>query len=371
MVHEAFHVHQHRRAPGKGGNEMALLGYPWLSAANNAGFALEGMALGRALEAEDLEDTYLAALEWLAVRLERRAALSAESIAYEDGTEFNEGLAKYTEWRLSHVLEGREPGAAMRWARDFRGFRDLAFWRARMVEQMRANMAGETVVNGDPYGSGMLRFRLYDSGMAIGALLDRLEADGWRERMFEPGTTLTGLVQEILVPGEQDLADALERARAACDYQALLAQKLELEAMGQGAALDAAERILAGDALFTLDYSALGDASVAWRLTPFGITRVDEARTIYSQIPVGAQIGASASFEQERASPALHDAAGHRIQFQLAERLDADALGSVLPAGFAEGLEAIDVELPGVRIRAASGHFLVDGTGITLVLAGP
>ena len=371
VVHEAFHVHQYRATAGKAGNEMALLSYPWLSATNNAGFALEGLTLARALEAQDFDDAYVAALEWLAVRLDRRAALSPESIAYEDGTEFNEGLAKYTEWRLLHVLEGREPGAAMRWARDFRGYEDLGFWRAQMLERVRSNLAGEVIVNNDPYGSGMLRFRLYDSGMAIGALLDKLEADGWRERMFEPGTTLTGLAQEVLFSTDEDQALALERARASCDYEALLADKRELEEQGFEAAHDAAARILAGDALFTLDYSALGDASVAWSLTPFGITRVDDARTIYSQIPVGARIGNSASFEQKVASPALHDTARHRIQFQLADRMDAGTLEASLSRGLDEPLEDIDLLLPGVQVRAAGGRFVVDEGGVTLVLSQP
>ena len=171
VVHEAFHVHQYNAADNAGANEMSLVSYPWLAPENNAGFVLEGELLAKALQAESLDDAYLAGLEWLAVRLDRRSKLKAQDVAYEDGTEFNEGLAKYTEWRLSHVLEGTTPGPGMRWARGFRGYGDLGFWRAQLLRQVRATLSGEMIVNDDPYGSGQLRFRLYDSGMAIGALL--------------------------------------------------------------------------------------------------------------------------------------------------------------------------------------------------------
>ena len=172
IVHEAFHVHQ-AKAPEKSASEAWLLQYPWLAAENNAGFALEGKLLERALTTKDDEQAFETALEWLAVRAERRARLPAQAVQYEDGTEFNEGLAKYTEWRASLALEGREPLAALRWARGFRGFEDLAPWRARLLDALRGNCSGETLVNNDPYGSGALRFRLYFTGMAIGALLAR------------------------------------------------------------------------------------------------------------------------------------------------------------------------------------------------------
>ena len=103
--------------------------------------------------------------------------------------------------------------------------------------------------------------------------------------MFEAGTTLTGIVQEVLYASDEDLADALERARSSCDYAALIEEKRRLETEGKQAALDAAEEIVAGEALFTIDYSGVEGASVAWSLSPFGITRVDDRRTIYQDRP--------------------------------------------------------------------------------------
>ena len=113
IAHEAFHVFQQRVARGKSGNELALTRYPTLAVSNKVGFALEGRLLAAALRETSRSAQRDLALRWLAVREWRRRQLTREDIAYEDGTEFNEGLAKYIEYRLLQVLEGREPGPQM------------------------------------------------------------------------------------------------------------------------------------------------------------------------------------------------------------------------------------------------------------------
>lgn len=161
LVHEAFHVFQDKQAPDKGADEMSLVNYPVLSVQNNVGFALEGLTLAQALQAKDDVEFRLAAVRWLAVRKDRRATLPAKAVEYEDGTEFNEGLATYTQYRLYQVLEGRTPGPAMTWVQGFAGYGDLAPQREHLIETMVRNMSGEVAVNGDPYGTAPLRMRLY------------------------------------------------------------------------------------------------------------------------------------------------------------------------------------------------------------------
>jgi hypothetical protein len=353
IVHEAFHVHQARVAPNKAASEAWLLQYPWLAAENNAGFVLEARALTRALTCGEIDEAYEAALEFLAVRSERRAKLPTQAVAYEDGTEFNEGLAKYTEWRLSKELEGREPHSALRWARGFRGYRDLGSLRTRLLQQLEGNCTGAVIVNGDPYGSGGLRFRLYYTGMALGGLLDRLEVTDWRERIFESGTTLTGILRELLAPPDSELAAAAARARAENGYAQVLAQKQKLEADGQADARARAQAIQASPVLFTLDY-ALAQPSVGFNYTPFGLTRVDADRTIYSLIPLRGELGERAWFQQESASPTLHDVKAGRIQFALAAPLDEAGLARLLEVEkLPEGtLDELDLALPGARVHA-------------------
>jgi len=369
IVHEAFHVHQAKARPNKAAGERLLLQYPWLAAEVNAGFALEGQLLTRALQEKDEEQVFAAALEWLAVRKERRTKLPAAAIAYEDGTEFNEGLAKYTEWKLSTVLEGHASGEALRWRRGFHGYADLAPWRAKLLQQLGGNCSGETIVNGDPYGSGGLRFRLYYTGMAIGVMLERLGMDDWRARIFEPATTLTGLVEEVLAPSASDLADALARARVSGNWDKLLATKKEFEHAGQAAAVAAAEAIVKSASLFTLDFSKVDD-SLGLGYTPFGLTRVDAERTIYGQIPMSCELGDAASFQQESTSPILVDTKRKTLQFALGAPLDSAALARLLgkPALPSEVLSALDLALPGVKVHARKALVRSEGGGVVLEL---
>jgi len=77
-----------------------------LSVANNVGFAQEGAALAAALRAASDTAFRSAVVQWLALRRQRRSVLPPEAIEYENGAEFSEGLAKYTEYRLLETLEG-------------------------------------------------------------------------------------------------------------------------------------------------------------------------------------------------------------------------------------------------------------------------
>lgn len=370
VVHEAFHVHQARLAPNKGASEAWLLQYPWLAAENNALFALEGRALERALRAEDEERVFEAALEWLGLRELRRATLPAQAVAYEDGTEFNEGLAKYVEWRAASAFEGRAETGPLRWARGFHGFADLGFWRERLLAALRANTGGETIVNGDPYGSGNLRFRLYTTGMAIGGLLDRLGADGWQERMLaEPEVTLTGIAREVLVPDASELRAAAERAKARDGYETELRRTRALEEAGAAAARTAAEGILSGPALFTLDFSGV-ETQVGLNFTPFGLTRVDATRTIYGQIPLHGELLGVASFQQDSTSPVLLDTGAKRLSFQLAAPVDAAGLAKlakVAKLGSAP-LDELELDLPGVTVHAKKAVLSAAKGGVELKL---
>jgi len=362
FVHEAFHVHQ-ARVPGKAASEALLLQIPWLAAENTAGFALEGAALLRALEAREDDAAFEAALEWLALRKERRAKLPAVAVTYEDGTEFNEGLAKYTEWKLAEVMQGRTPHEALRWRRGFHGYADTSAWRASLLRALRGNCSGEVVVNGDPYGAGGLRFRLYYTGMALGALLDRLGIDDWKERIFEPRTTLTGLVEEVLAPTEGDLATALAGARKRGGWDTLLATKRKLEADGAAAAQAAAKVVEQSPLRFTLDYSRV-ETTFGLGFTPFGITKVGPERTLYGQIPMRCQLDSEASFQQDRTSPILHDGKAKTASFVLAGPFDAKAAGIAL----GKPIDGLELALPGVTLKARRAVVSVEGTRVRVEL---
>lgn len=370
IVHEAFHVFQDRVAPDKSAKEMLLVYYPVLSVDNNVGFALEGKALATALRSEGEPAFREAVLQWLAVRQERRAKLAAKAIEHENGVEFHEGLAKYTEYRLLESLEGRTPRAEMWWVQGFHGYDDLAFRRSEFVDMMLRHMRGEVSVNNDPYGTAPLRMRLYYSGMAIGALLDRLAID-WKNRILNPDVSLTDLVMNALSPGANELRKAQEEARREGDYEALVAVKRRLAQEGRARIDRLLAEIEHGDGTgIIVEYGALETPRVGLAFTPFGVIAVDEDRTIYTQVPIQASFSDGSKIAQTEPRPLLHDKKGRLIRFRLSRELSHEELaGAAGREMFARGeVRKLKFEVPGFTLNATSATIQWEGRDLRIVL---
>jgi len=370
VAHEAFHVFQGRAAPQKSANEMLLLHYPVLSVANNVGFAQEGAALAAALRAPDRSAFRAAVVRWLALRAERRSGLPSEAVAYEDGVEFGEGLAKYVEYRLFEVLQGRTPGPALQWAQGFSGYDDLDRRRDRLITRMVEHLRGEVSVNNDPYGTAPLRMRLYFSGMAIGALLDRLSPD-WQRQILEPGTSLTGLVQEAVQAPPDELRRAAADARRDTAYEALVAAKTRLAEAGRARIDTMVQGIEHGDGTgIVVDYAALASPRVAMAFSPFGITVVDEDRTVFSQVPISVSLADGTALEQRVPQPVLQDKKRRLLRFRLHRSLTREEVERAPDAG-AQTAAAVALELPEFTLRAPRARLRWEGTDLRVVLLGP
>lgn len=370
VAHEAFHVFQQTKAPGKGANEMLLLNYPVLSVENNVGFAQEGAALAEALRAADDTAFRRAVVRWLALRQDRRARLPEEAVEYEDGAENSEGLAKYTEYRLFQVLEGRRPGAAMSWAQGFGGYLGLAPQRERLLESMVEHMSGTVVVNNDPYGTAPLRMRLYYSGMAIGVMLDRL-APAWKSRIFSPGVSLISLVEEALEPSKAEVQHALLAARSEADYSALVETKKKLAQEGRARTESVLEQIEHGPGTgLVIDYSKLTSPRLSMAFTPFGITRVDEERTIFSQVPIAIAFGQNGEMKQTVAMPLLRDTERRLVRFRLPPDATAAEVEKAVGSSTATGRRVDDLalDLPGVALKAPKAELDWNGKELIIVL---
>ncbi len=370
VVHEAFHVFQDKQAPDKDANEMLLLYYPVLSVQNNVGFAQEGAALAEALRAADAAAFRRAALRWLAVRKDRRSSLPPKAVEYEDGAEFKEGLAKYTEYRLFQVLEGRSAGPAMAWAQGFVGYADLAPQRDKLIEMMVKNMSGAVNVNNDPYGTAPLRMRLYYSGMAAGVMLDNL-SPGWKSRVFSLDVSLTSLVEEALKPSRADLDQALQEARGEAAYSSLVADKTRLAQEGKARTEAVLKEIEGGPGVgLIVDYSGLGSPKLGMSFTPFGITVVDGERTIFTQVPVGIHFGQEGEVAQKVPAPLLRDTGRRLVRFRLppgATRAEVErALGSTPTSGSTVANLALD--LPGATVKAPKAQIRWSGENLNIVL---
>lgn len=373
IAHEAFHVFQHAQAPDKGGNELDLMQYPTLSVKNNVGFVLEAEALAEALQASDLAVMRQAAVHWLAVRQWRRSELPARARVYEDGTEFNEGLAKYIEYRLTQVLEDVRPSDAMWRIQGFRGYADLSWKRAQLIEQMQRMLRGEVNVNNDPYGASPARMRLYYSGMAIAALLDRL-SDDWHAKILQPDTTLTGLVQSALDVTPEQLSKQAGSIEQGDRYAQLAAVKSELRRKGDVAVQNMLSEIQHGPhTALMIDYSALEDAELSMAFTPFGIQPVDEHRAIFHLVPISAKIGSCLQLRQTRPSPILRDDQARQLVFQLRELVSQqqllDALG--VQSLSSDPITAKTLTLPGVELSLEGAIVAWQASRIEIRLGKP
>ena len=370
VTHEAFHVYQAQRAPEKGADERALAHYPVLSPENNAGFALEAEALTEALRAKDAATVHRAALRWLAIRTARRAHLSAESIAYEDGGEFSEGLAKYTEYRLLQALEGRKPTEAMIWVQGFEGFENLSAPRERLLEAMQNAMNGALIVNNDPYGTAPVRMRLYSSGMAIAALLDRT-APEWKQKIFAPYATLTGLTAEALHASPAELDQTWKEVVASPAYLSWISKKKELQAKGTAHTLEVLRQIEAGPGTgIVIDATQLVDAKLRLGFTPFGITQIDEKRTLYGVVPIIAAWNKQTRLTEKQPMMLLVDEARKQVRFRLPASASKEELEKAFrPSGAAQQDLVVDLKEFGFKAARASAQW--QGTDLLITLLPP
>lgn len=356
IVHEAFHVFQDRAHPERGGNEGLLAIYPVLSVDNNVGFGLEALALDEVLRAKTTADARRAALRWLAAREERRRSLDTRAIQYEDGTEFAEGLAKYTEYQLWESLEGREPSAGLARAQGFAGYHDLSRRRAALAADMRAHLRGEVNVNNAPFGTAPARMRLYYSGMGIAVLLDRL-APGWKQRFWESDSTLTGMARTAIAPSEFELRNALAELRADTAFASL---RIAKERLARDGARDAVNRLAAfgrGPGVrLIVDYGALDSRRVRLAFTPFGITRVDTARVIFDQVPVSARFDDGSELRESHALPLLRDTLRHELHVRLEKPVGRSELRRLAGGRPAGGKPApLKLALPGLDLDLERG----------------
>jgi hypothetical protein len=194
--HEAFHVHQEHRHPGWRADEATLFTYPVDEPEGLHLRRLETEALRRALSARGHGEAACWSIAAMDLRRERYGRLPAAAVAYERGTELNEGLAQYVE--IASL--GRRDGPAL------------------------------------PEGGfppDRVRERGYAIGHAIATLLDRLAAGSrWKEAL-ESGRagSLDELLDAALPPRPArrcalpDGAVAQARERARRDVAALVERR--------------------------------------------------------------------------------------------------------------------------------------------------
>jgi hypothetical protein len=99
LIHETFHVYERKAHPNWGANEADLFTYPFDDPKALLERRLETLALVKALRGTNDQDAECWAQTALTERAERFGKLPTTNAAYERGTELNEGLAQYVEYK--------------------------------------------------------------------------------------------------------------------------------------------------------------------------------------------------------------------------------------------------------------------------------
>jgi hypothetical protein len=317
ILHEGFHVFQHLRAPNKWPNEMALSKYPLLDPVNNTFFVLEGNIL---------RDAFLAApslklekiKQFVTVRYFRQSRLDPECSEYENLIEYSEGLAKYVEYKFLALGERIEPLQEMYYRQGFHGYQGVL---AKLLEDSVGDMVKIVAVSddrfGNKFGTGPLRFKLYELGAFQALLLDEV-MPSWKEKVFENGVSIGGLLIQALRMPAEEMEQYLNRVKQEYKYDEVLAEKIQFEKEGKRRIQEKLDAILHSDrTLVRIIYGGFTE-KLAIAFTPFGVTWLSEKSAIYDMVPVKVIFKEGAALQLKKIIPVLIDKEKKEILFVVA-----------------------------------------------------
>ncbi len=286
ILHEAFHVYQNKKAPDKGANEAVVAQYPLLDPENNALYVLKGNILRDALFAQESEAQLEKIKEFVAVRSYRQSRLDSSFVEYENLNEYMEGLAKYVEYKFMKSGEAIEPTKEIYFHQGFNGYRGVL---AKQFRVAMDNMVNIVAVNddrfGNKFGSGPLRFKLYDLGACQALLLDYV-MPSWKEKIFQPTIYLTDLLKQSIALKADELKQYLDQAKVEYKYDEAYRSKVGFEKEGKQKIKEKVASILKTEkTLVEISFGGLTKKARVARFTPFGVTQVGKQSAIYEMVP--------------------------------------------------------------------------------------
>lgn len=354
ILHESFHVYQSRLAPDKSANEMAVAQYPLLDPVNNALYVLEGSILRDALLSVTPEVKREKIRRFVAVRSYRQSLLESSSVEYENLNEFVEGTAKYVEYKFLLAGEKVVPLPEMYFHTGFNGYRDAL---PREFKNRVENMVNVVAVNddrfGNKFGSGPLRFKLYDLGACQAILLDDVMPK-WKDDIFKDGVYLSDLLKRSTALSESEMKQYLERAKAEYSYDAAYAGKLQFEKDGRAYIQAKLDGILETEqTLVKIWYGGIAE-KVGVAFTPFGVTQIGQKSAIYDLVPIFVQFNSESSLELKQVTPVLIDREEKMIAFAVSvpgEDTKPESPGKLETAEFSLSAPTIDISRNGRTIE--------------------
>lgn len=316
ILHEAFHVYQHSRNPNKYANEMAVTKYPLLDPENNALYVLEGNLLKDALLQSDRNLKMEKIREFVAVRSYRQSRLDSSSVEYENLNEYNEGLAKYTEYKFLTSGQALKPIREMYYQQGFYGYKDVL---ASQYTDRLQNMVNVVAVNDDrfanKFGAGPMRFRLYELGACQAMLLDEV-FPAWKSSIFNDGVYLTGQLQQAVPLSKAEAEHYLEQAKSEYHYDNVYRSKQQFQKDGLAAIQAKLDGILkTNQTLVKINYGGFSEKVGIGHFTPFGVTQVSPKSAIYDLVPIQIRFKEGSTLNMKQAIPVLLDRDQKMIAF--------------------------------------------------------
>jgi hypothetical protein len=314
VIHELFHVYQRTKHPSWSGNEAELFVYPMTDAVLVTQQRLEVEALRRALARSGQSSRYWARVA-MAARQERFAAMSEGAVAYERGTELNEGLATYVQHRAVGTVDAK-------------------------------------VVRATVFAPDAVRDRAYTTGHALGRLLDRF-APEWRTGLERDDTaTLDGLLRA-----------ALAEAPAGCGFTQAERSAIAAQA-GTDVAAVAGRRTAARDAFLSAEgWTLIIESGLLFPsgFDPLNVQLVAPGQILHTRF-VELSNGEAKVRVLDR--PSLTDAAGAHPMFNGVKRLT--VTGIVQEPEIVETDGTVTVKAEGVEAKLPNANVTREGHTIRI-----
>jgi CRISPR/Cas system CMR subunit Cmr4 (Cas7 group RAMP superfamily) len=356
IFHEGFHVYQNRKAPEKYANEVAVIKYPALDAINNSLYVLEGKILREAMLAKNLSERKELAKQFTAVRTSRIAVLDSAFIEYENLNEYVEGTAKYIEYKVLSKGEQLTPSEEMYYHYGFNGYKsELPKIFKKRADNMMKIIALSDNRFGNKYGTGPVRFRLYESGAAIAFILDDVNPE-WKKTIFNDKVFLFEILKNSLKLSPEEEKNYLEKAKLKFGYEDAFKEKLIFEEDGKKFRKAKLDEILNTEkTLVTISYEGFVERAGVIRYTPFGITAVDDKTNIFDMVPVVVLFKEGVTLDMLKAIPVCVDKLNKRVVFAV----------SSLPGGIVRNSDGT-IECSEFILKGAKTKLSLEGNKVNI-----
>ena len=173
---------------------------------------------------------------------------------------------------------------------------------------------------GNKFGSGPLRFKLYDLGACQALLLDQV-MPSWKEKIFGENVYLANLLKQAVGLPQAELDRYMESAKLEYKYDEAYNTKLEFEQEGKKKIEEKLSAILkTNQTLVKIMYGGFVD-KISYGFTPFGVTQISKRSAIYDMIPMEVTFKDGVVLQMKQVIPLLIDREAKMIAFTVATPL--------------------------------------------------